>query len=1013
MARLDPYQLPLNGRHLIEASAGTGKTYNAVILWIRASIEQDLMPHQVLMVTFTRAATAELRERLKLRIDELLANQTQGNADPLLSHFESIGIQGERLRHTLIQRLQTLDDAAVTTLHGWAGQAIREFDRLLSFEVSDHLPHLRAQALERAWQQTEQQLGERKRWLTQALRNPQKCLASGGLGSLFNYKARQIQPAITLDQALQAFNAQLDATQNLDSSFKGGPTKANREALAQACQMRDPIAAAEVKPAKFAAEFVQLIESACQVRGVIQRMLFLNWDDQLSALKTSTRQVEADDQVLQLKQALSDPDFAQALCDRWPVALVDEFQDTDPDQLQILQRVYDDRGCVLMIGDPKQALYSFRGGDIAAYQKARSWVDPNNIHSIDQCFRMSAAMVDALNSAYQQQPDPFSGATQYQAISAGQDAGSLSRQGSVLAPLHWLAGEDKPEVLAARACADLLQSKTLKPDGKPLQPGDIALLVNSWAEGAKLRRELTQFGLGARLRVKHSRDSEGHQGFIRFVQACAAPRDSALGRALVPYRISGIAPDRWKPDPKLALEMMQRIQRSADLWEQKGAIAAARAFVFSGPDFDQLQGSDEGLACITEFLDLAEQAEARSAIDTLRWCQRPDRGAANAPIPSDDAAVVITTIHSSKGLEYPVVILPKAPNKSAGAWRVHSDGRNTHIDLAPDEAAQALSLRDAHAEGQRLLYVAVTRAKHLLLMHRDEKSLVGMEWPENCASTFTPQARPQGFSSPTQAELPPGYDGRALNDNWRIHSFSGWVAGMDLAHGSRSDHDLPGAAGEYPKGAQAGDVLHRLLDWRIQGTLTPERADPLLAGLGVEDTVATMAWIESIVTTPVLPGGLSIQEVPALPEMDFHFALGQVDGQAFDAAVQHHWSLPSRTNLPGDYLQGLMKGSLDLTLQADGRYWVLDYKSNFLGSQADYTQDAMQQQIAQHRYDVQAAVYLVALHRLLKLRLPDYDPATHLGGAIYHFVRVPTATCVWSITPQAIGELEELLCPST
>ncbi|MGB0965037.1 MAG: UvrD-helicase domain-containing protein [Litorivicinus sp.] len=1010
MARLNPYRLSLSGRHLIEASAGTGKTFNAVILWIRASIELDLAPHQVLMVTFTRAATAELRERLKLRIEELLTHQAQGQEDPLLEHFLSLGTSAEALRHALILRLQTLDDAAVTTLHGWAGQAIREFDQLLNFEVADELPGLRARALEDAWQATEQALGEQATLLSRIQGNPEKTLES--LGSLFNYKARKLTPTETFEQAMASFDQALDAVRGLEFPNRGAPPKSERDAIMGGIQARDPAQISRVKTAKFEPAFLDLIQAARVVVGVVQRLLFQRWSDQFEMLKRTTGQVEADDQVLQLKQACSDPAFAQALAQRWPVALVDEFQDTDPDQLAILQQVYDAAGCLMMIGDPKQALYSFRGGDIAAYQRARRWVDADNIHSIDQCFRMSKAMVQALNDAYQQQPDPFSGATHYHRIDAGKDAGSLQHNGQEMAPVQWLAGEH-PIQASADACAHLLQARVLKPDGTPLVPGDMAILVNAWSDGIELRKALAGYGIGARVRANHARDSEGFTGFMRFAHACAHPRDSVLGRALVPCLISGIAPKRWAADPKLALALMQRIQKAAALWEHKGAIAAARAFIYSGPDFDALQGSDQGLACIAEFLDLAEQCAHRSATDTLGWCTRPARQKTYAPIPSDDAAVIITTIHSSKGLEYPVVILPKAPKPKKPSIRIHSDGRYTQIDLAPDDAQREAALRDAWAESQRLLYVAATRAQHLLLMHRTPKCLLGIEWPESCAPSFVPQPRATHLQPPTLPDLPPGYDGRALSDNWRVHSFSGWIAGLDLAHSARGDHDLEGAAGDYPKGPQAGDVLHRLLDWRLQGLLSIERATPLLNALEVADIPATLDWIEQIVQAPIVPSGHAIADCANLPEMDFHFALGAVDGRAFDQAVQRHWSLPPRNALPADYLHGLMKGSLDVTLRADGRYWVLDYKSNYLGQAQDYTAQAMDSQIAQHRYDVQAAIYLVALHRLLKQRLADYQPQQHLGGAIYQFVRVPSACRIWSITPQAILELEALLCPPT
>ena len=1014
MARLDPYRLPLSGRHLIEASAGTGKTYNAVILWIRASLEWDLMPHQVLMVTFTRAATAELQQRLQQRIDSLLAHLDRPEDDPLAAHLLSQFDQDE-LQHKLLLRLQTLDDAAVTTLHGWAGQAVREFDRLVPFEVSDALPALKARAMETVWAECEAALGERALWLTQSLGSPEKALTT--LGNLFNFKARALQPSVSIDEAQALALAELHQSDVDQIEAHKKPAKPHRETLRQAIEHGDLMAIANIGDShKFITPFSDLIQACKRLQGALWRDLFLRWEHQFEQTKTLQRLAEPDDQVKRLRDALGDAEFAQTLAERWPVALVDEFQDTDPDQLAILQRVYDGRGTLLMIGDPKQALYSFRGGDIAAYQRARRWVDADNIHSIDQCFRMSEALVAGLNQAYEQQPDPFSGDADYQSIDAGRDEGALILQGQAMAPIQWLevskASKDALEK-AANACAALLQAGASKPDGQRLRPGDIAILVNRWDDGKALREALAPFGIGARLKAQHARGGEGYQSFAHFALACAEPSDSRKARATVPYAVSGIHRSRWsdfRDQPDATLALMQRIQHCHEQWLQKGPLAAARAFVHSGPDLDQLQSQEFGLAAIAEFLDLAERIDAPHPMDAVRWCRRPDRNKQHMPQPSDNEAVVITTIHSAKGLEYPVVLVPVAPSTKKSAFFIQSDGQQTLIDLAPEPHSQARQQQQAEAEAQRLLYVAVTRAKHFLILGGSEKCQLGQHWRREAAVPFA--LTPRGTKSASQdapLAIPPGLDNPYLNDAWRVHSFSGWIQGVDLPRAERADHDLDGPAGRYPKGPQAGDLLHRLLDWRLQGQLSTERATPLLTALGVSEADDILAWIEDIVQAPILPGQHCLAEVTTLPEMDFHLALGRVNAETVDRIIQADWPMAHRTPLPKEQLVGLMKGSLDVTLEADGRYWVLDYKSNFLGSQEDYTEANMLAQVAHHRYDLQAGLYLVALHRLLAQRMPDYQPARHLGGAIYHFVRVPTACVRWEVTPTAIQALDQAL----
>ena len=153
-----------------------------------------------------------------------------------------------------------------------------------------------------------------------------------------------------------------------------------------------------------------------------------------------------------------------------------------------------------------------------------------------------------------------------------------------------------------------------------------------------------------------------------------------------------------------------------------------------------------------------------------------------------------------------------------------------------------------------------------------------------------------------------------------------------------------------------------------------------------------------------------------LPEMEFWFPSERLPSRRIDALCRAHTlNGRDRPALPARELRGMLMGFADLVFQYGGRYWVLDYKSNHLGmSDSDYSEDALEQAMAAHRYDVQAAIYLLALHRLLKLRLgADYKPARHLGGAIYFFLRGiegPTHGCyVVKADPRLLDGIDALL----
>jgi exodeoxyribonuclease V beta subunit len=183
----------------------------------------------------------------------------------------------------------------------------------------------------------------------------------------------------------------------------------------------------------------------------------------------------------------------------------------------------------------------------------------------------------------------------------------------------------------------------------------------------------------------------------------------------------------------------------------------------------------------------------------------------------------------------------------------------------------------------------------------------------------------------------------------------------------------------------------------------------------VDDAIA---WLRAAVTTPLPPLGAALRDIGAvLPEMEFWFPSEHLATSALDALCRRHLldGIP-RPALPQRALHGMLKGFSDLVFEHAGRYWVLDYKSNALGgNDAAYHARALAQGMAEHRYDVQGAIYLLALHRLLASRLGDaYDPAEQLGGAVFFFLRgignAATRGChVLEPDPRLLDELDDLL----
>ena len=422
---------------------------------------------------------------------------------------------------------------------------------------------------------------------------------------------------------------------------------------------------------------------------------------------------------------------------------------------------------------------------------------------------------------------------------------------------------------------------------------------------------------------------------------------------------------------------------------------------------------------------------------------------------SDQQLVQVVTIHKSKGLQYNLVFLPfvcGVKTVKKGQPQRYFNGAEMVLDLTPDDTALQMAERERLLEDIRLLYVALTRPVYAcylglalfsdgaskksklaqsaigyLLGVSEEpdlaqlKPLLGaLPWqqqPLPPPGQFTVQVGQSSLTTATELTV------AVKRESWWIASYSALRTASTAvespvlpAADTPLDALLQEEAAEltayseqqlsihdFPRGAVPGTFLHQLLeDAQQQGFANCDEhfinvlLQQQLAGQNwLQWQPVLVPWLTQMIATPLQGALLSLAQLTQVKaELEFWLQSCNVKVQQLDALVSHA-ILPGkpRPALLPDTLNGMLKGFIDLTLRgADGRYWVLDYKSNWLGpDERSYSQDAMQQALLQKRYDVQAALYLLALHRLLKLRQPGYlrAPQQFIGGALYWFIRAP------------------------
>ncbi|TSE25548.1 exodeoxyribonuclease V subunit beta [Tepidimonas aquatica] len=1230
---LDVLGLPLHGSHLIEASAGSGKTWNIALLYVRlvlgAPPGQQGLPaldaRHILVVTYTDAATQELRSRIHARLRQA-AHVMQGvvgsgGDDAALAALCALrdrypAAQWPALAARLDAAAQALDEAPISTIHGWCQRILREHALLsgepfalnvladttallqqcaqdwwrvqvqplppeLASAVAAVYPYPRAvlQAVEPLLQHAPscaaalpggadtplavplQHVDAQRRAALHAIKAPLPALVDDAERVLTQHG---LIKALSQPHHVRAWFGKLRhwATDPDDANHPLTNTARQRLTLAQlqrgAATLPTEVLNLNLWPALQRLE--QALRHLPDVRGTVVRHAAAWIDQRMRAQLRQQQSLTYDEMLRRVDEALSGPHgpaLAARLRQRQPAALVDEFQDTDPRQWRILRAIYQPERAapdtaLLLIGDPKQAIYAFRHADIHSYLQARRACGPR-VWRLGTNHRSSEAMVRAVNALFthaeHQSPDGafgFGGAGTGQVPFVPVQPSGLALRwcegGHDNAPALTLAlppsGDAAPHDTLAQACAATVARWLTDPhtglvgaDGQlhRLQPGQIAILVNEREEAQRIGRALRRHGLPSAYRSERAAvwATPQAEDLALWLQACARPHDrDAVAHALL---AASTGMDTAEVHTLLADELgweqtLQRFAHYHALWLRHGVLAAVRQLMIDHAVPARLLrragDAGSGRRALVNLLHLAEWLQARAPREgvrgiqtTLTLLQQARRGLlggqdndASAPqvrLDSDGGAITLITVHKAKGLEFDVVLLPfgvrprplAAPKSHQfGVVRWHDTEGHLHVTLSDEGDAWSHALQRGEHERQledvRKLYVALTRARHATwagiplddvfgvsawarvlglpghhpVEHGTEAitealdRLVGhsggtIAWCPTDAASPMPTIRPSNATPP-----PPAYPHQArarATPTWWIASYSALTraaadpgpppeaaadhhAGDDDptpdAHPTTPADPAVGAAApwhRWPRGAQAGVVLHALLQHCAEQRWAPAASDAatlqptaqrLLAQHGwpadrqTIDAADLAVWAVRIVQRPLpLPGAAPValaQLERAWPEVGFWLPIGAtVPADTLDRRIAQH-VLPGqpRPALSGPVLHGMLKGYIDLIFAHDGRYWVLDHKSNALGDADDaYHPAALQAEVLRQRYDAQAALYLLALHRLLRQRLPDYDPAQHLGGALCVFWRgVAHATAgVWS-TPAPLALLDEL-----
>lgn len=885
-------KLPLagDGRSLVEASAGTGKTWTIAVLYLRLLLEEKLSPRRIIVSTFTNAAAAELAERLRGKLLWALAeaerfaagDEADDDEAPdrawLLARWRADADCRAQDAMRLQAALAEFDAAPVSTLHSLcsriladhpfaAGALFRtrqmidadELESAIAADLwrlvsqgsdDDALVQLaRAAGIERkhidkyvkdllepgvvveggspddVLAAIEDQVGDPAAWggkLVEALEKPGALAAKGKLRRAWEALSEALlRDDDSVAEAIAGCHDTLLGAGSMTGVNKAGQDDplvlklvADSAAIADAV----PLVALDLASSRPLRAFLAAAQSWCR--------------DAMHARLDAANQSTFDQLLYSVHDALAPKGGARALADalfdEWPVALVDEFQDTDPVQFGILDAIYRDaerkpRGRLVMIGDPKQAIYRFRGGDVQAYERAKAKVPGADRLTLDTNHRSSRAYVEAVNQFYEATggklgPKDSQTSIGYEEVksSARRDATPLldARSGSpVEQPLvvHLADGEDgagKGEAAALSACAGQI-ALALSDDGyvigagdgthRLLEPGDIAVLLPGHAQISRLAGMLKARGIPCVATSQRSVFDTATARDLRVVLHATlhAEDPRAVRAALVTALWGGSLRQlqQLRADPAGWDQAASGFHRMQARLEHEGPLSVVGELL--GRQAQRLLQTVEGERMLTDLRHLGELLQEAwedlgGGERLLAWFARQMAGgsgsgddAADARalrLESDAGRVKLMTLHASKGLEFPVVYLPlmwKHGGRSGGVQLL--PGADSGEKYLVEGPAKGLVKAQEHEERYRILYVALTRAVHachLFAVPGDSKAAsqgaplnalpLAKLWPED-GGAATRVARRQG---------------------WKLHEDATWERG-EAGAAERSARPMP------------------------------------------------------------------------------------------------------------------------------------------------------------------------------------------------------------------------------
>ena len=1090
----------LDGKKIIEASAGTGKTFSIAILVVRLVIEKRCNVKSILMMTFTKSAAAEMEERIRQFIRDAYLYIQGGHINNttlqlVINNYANTPEKKLEVKNDLKNAILELDQLSVSTIHSFCSSILNEFafetGQLFGAEPIDDLTLLIEEYVNVFWRKNVAVLDTILLTEFIELEYNRKVIVNlileilGGKKYLpFDVNKTYTLNSLNIASSIAIIEREFERVKELVTEM---PEVDAKKALKPLIETQDYKAIAETilnayksnKKAKNLVPFLELIKSLQHSKLIqdINCMAICEIKEKIINHMYSKNIISFDSMIDKMEESISSPfgnKIKTALTGKYSSVFIDEFQDTDKNQYNIFKKVFienNNETFVCLIGDPKQMIYAWRKADMATYNLAKLDMDKDAngdhiLYYMEENYRSSANYIDAMNIFFKNIPTVFETfnlpkQVEYMPINFPvNDARTLgelidSTSETQLEPISIELYQNKKDQKKRfiRDIQELLSStSTIRiPDHKSnnhlekVKPSDIGVLVKKNKEALLIKKLLNKYGIPAVI-INDSNIFETFEAeqILYLLEAFTERTPNKIKRALLTTFIDINSTSIQLIDADVITEKFKLYN---DIFEKRGVYHALKSFFteFNIQHFllfDYGIGGDRiysNLIQIAESLQQTEHGRKLSPTDLKIWLRGMIAQKDNLKntdyeqnIESDENAVKIATIHKAKGLEYNIVFAPFLDLKpfKFGFSSFRKEDTFNFVEYESLGSNEVLFLDQVEQENKRLIYVAITRAKYrcyiLATNHAQSKGTISKYFnkikdhqeneinglikliPFDQDYTNSLRYPRKGFFRDSQQAQPPTpkeFLGVFPVDNWWKMSYSRLASKNHVI----KDYPKPDEIADvfdkfvfeqFPKGAKAGNILHTILE-KIDFTTNADsnwdnEIDSALNFYRVKGNLENLKsniklWLEHILNTEItMPDGVvvklsQVEHKDRINEFEFDFNMNEFDVKSVANALPN---IEVRINTELESIKGVMNGKMDLFFRYNDKYYILDWKSNFLGFTIDdYNISNIEEAMGDSNYHLQYIIYTMAARMYLSNRIPNFEYESQFGGVVYLFLR--------------------------